>query len=74
LTHSVIHILYKMSFRVVRNEVMNVAAEGNEDPPELPEVRPLSNTHDQKLVQQLAETIKVIGDRLDQDQAFNESV
>lgn len=63
-----------MSFRVVRREVMNVAAEGNAAPPDLPEAPPISNSQDQKLVQQLAETIKVIGDRLDQDQAINESV
>ncbi|XP_067272396.1 BCL2 associated X, apoptosis regulator b isoform X5 [Pseudorasbora parva] len=60
--------------RVVRNEVMNVAAEGNAAPPDLPEDRPISNRQDQKLVLQLAETIKVIGDRLDQDQAFNDMI
>lgn len=69
MTHAV-----NMSFRVVRHEVMSVAAEGNAAPPALPEDQPISNSQDQMLVQQLAETIKVIGDRLDQDQAFNESV
>lgn len=59
---------------VVRREVMNVAAEGNAALPDLPEARPISNSQDQKLVQQLAETIKVIGDRLDQDQAFNDMI
>lgn len=65
---------YQMSFRVVRNEVMSVAAEGNAAPPALPEDQPISNSRDQQLVQQLAETIKVIGDRLNQEKAFNESV
>lgn len=69
MTHAV-----NMSFRVVRHEVMSVAAEGNAAPLALPEDQPISNSQDQMLVQQLAETIKVIGDRLDQDQAFNESV
>ncbi|XP_048061208.1 BCL2 associated X, apoptosis regulator b isoform X4 [Megalobrama amblycephala] len=60
--------------RVVRHEVMRVAAEGNAAPPALPEDQPISNSQDQMLVQQLAETIKVIGDRLDQDQAFNDMI
>ncbi|XP_048061190.1 BCL2 associated X, apoptosis regulator b isoform X2 [Megalobrama amblycephala] len=59
---------------VVRHEVMRVAAEGNAAPPALPEDQPISNSQDQMLVQQLAETIKVIGDRLDQDQAFNDMI
>lgn len=63
-----------MSFRVVRDEVMSVAAEVHAAPPSLPKARTISNSQDQKLVEQLAETIKVIGDRLDQDKAFNESV
>ncbi|XP_067231047.1 BCL2 associated X, apoptosis regulator b isoform X3 [Chanodichthys erythropterus] len=53
---------------------MSVAAEGNAAPPALPEDQPISNSQDQMLVQQLAETIKVIGDRLDQDQAFNDMI
>ncbi|XP_067231048.1 BCL2 associated X, apoptosis regulator b isoform X4 [Chanodichthys erythropterus] len=60
--------------KVVRHEVMSVAAEGNAAPPALPEDQPISNSQDQMLVQQLAETIKVIGDRLDQDQAFNDMI
>lgn len=64
----------QMSFRVVRQKVMNVATESNTAPPSLPEAKPISNSQDQMLVQQLANTIKVIGDKLDQDQAFNESV
>lgn len=65
-----------MSFRVVRQELMEVmeVTEGNAAPPALPEAKPISNSQDQILVQQLANTIKVIGDKLDQDQAFNESV
>ncbi len=54
--------------------MMSVAAEGHAAPPALPEARPINNSQDQKLVEQLAKTIKVIGDRLDQDKAFNESV
>ncbi|RXN33692.1 apoptosis regulator BAX-like protein [Labeo rohita] len=59
---------------VVRNEVMSVTAEVHAAPPALPEARPISNSQDQKLVEQLAETIKVIGDRLDQDKAFNDMI
>ncbi|KAF4116095.1 BCL2 associated X, apoptosis regulator b [Onychostoma macrolepis] len=59
---------------VVRNEVMSVATEVHAAPPALPEARPISNSQDQKLVEQLAETIKVIGDRLDQDKAFNDMI
>ncbi len=54
--------------------MLSVAAEGHAAPPALPEARPINNSQDQKLVEQLAKTIKVIGDRLDQDKAFNESV
>lgn len=59
---------------VVRDEVMGVAAEGHAAPPALPEARPINNSQDQKLVEQLAKTIKVIGDRLDQDKAFNDMI
>lgn len=59
---------------VVRDEVMSVAAEAHAAPPALPEARPISNSQDQKLVEQLAETIKVIGDKLDQDKAFNDMI
>ncbi|XP_059384131.1 apoptosis regulator BAX-like [Carassius carassius] len=59
---------------VVRDEVMRVAAEVHAAPPGLPEARPVSNSQDQKLVEQLAETIKAIGDRLDQDKAFNDMI
>lgn len=63
-----------LSFRVVRHQVMNVATEENVSPLSIPEARTISNRQDQKLVEQLAETIKVIGDKLDQDTEFNESV
>ncbi|XP_052403001.1 apoptosis regulator BAX isoform X4 [Carassius gibelio] len=59
---------------VVRHEVMSVAAEMHAAPPALPEARPISNCQDQKLVEQLAKTIKVIGDRLDQDKSFNDMI
>ncbi|XP_052405730.1 apoptosis regulator BAX [Carassius gibelio] len=59
---------------VVRDEVMKVAAEVHAAPPGLPEARPVSNSQDQKLVEQLAETIKAIGDRLEQDKAFNDMI
>lgn len=59
---------------VVRDEVMSVAAEVHAAPPALPKARTISNSQDQKLVEQLAETIKVIGDRLDQDKAFNDMI
>uniref|UniRef100_A0A672JV71 Apoptosis regulator BAX-like n=1 Tax=Sinocyclocheilus grahami TaxID=75366 RepID=A0A672JV71_SINGR len=64
----------KMSFRVVKHEVTSVAAEVHAAPPALPEARPISNCQDQKLVEQLAKTIKVIGDRLDQDKSFNDMI
>ncbi|KTG00552.1 hypothetical protein cypCar_00015308 [Cyprinus carpio] len=59
---------------VVRHKVMSAAAKVHSAPPALPEARPISNCQDQKLVEQLAETIKAIGDRLNQDKSFNESV
>lgn len=61
---------------VVRQELMEVmeVTEGNAAPPALPEAKPISNSQDQILVQQLANTIKVIGDKLDQDQAFNDMI
>ncbi|XP_051987824.1 BCL2 associated X, apoptosis regulator b [Xyrauchen texanus] len=59
---------------VVRQEVMNVAVEGNASPLSLPEAQPISNRKDQQLVEQLAETIRVIGDRLDQDTGFNDMI
>lgn len=51
---------------------MSVAAEVHAAPPALPNAQPMNNSQDQKLVEQLAKTIRVIGDRLDQDKAFNE--
>lgn len=54
--------------------MMNVATEENVAPLSIPEAQTISNSQDQKLLEQLAETIKVIGDRLDQDTEFNESV
>lgn len=63
-----------VSFRVIRHQLMNVATEGNVTPISILEVPRISNIQDQKLVEQLAETIKVIGDKLDQDTEFNESV
>lgn len=42
--------------------------------PALPESPLISNSQDQMLVQQLTEIIKVYGDNIDQDEAFNESV
>ncbi|KAI7803187.1 bcl2-associated X protein [Triplophysa rosa] len=59
---------------VVRHQVMNVATEGNVTPLSILEVRTISNSQDQKLVEQLAETIKVIGDKLDQDTEFNDMI
>ncbi|XP_051569543.1 BCL2 associated X, apoptosis regulator b [Myxocyprinus asiaticus] len=59
---------------VVKQEVMNMAVEGNAAPLSLPEAQPISNRQDQKLVEQLAETIRVIGDRLDQDTGFNDMI
>ncbi|XP_055049921.1 apoptosis regulator BAX-like [Misgurnus anguillicaudatus] len=56
---------------VVRHQVMTVATEGNAVT--LPEVPAISNSYDQKLVEQLAETIRVIGDKLDQDTEFNDA-
>ncbi|KAL0197763.1 hypothetical protein M9458_006303, partial [Cirrhinus mrigala] len=53
---------------------MSISAEVHAAPPALPEARPISNSQDQKLVEQLAETIKVIGDRLDHDKAFNDMI
>uniref|UniRef100_A0A8C1JIJ5 Bcl-2 Bcl-2 homology region 1-3 domain-containing protein n=1 Tax=Cyprinus carpio TaxID=7962 RepID=A0A8C1JIJ5_CYPCA len=59
---------------VVRHKVMSAAAKVHSAPPALPEARPISNCQDQKLVEQLAETIKVIGDRLNQDKSFNDMI
>ncbi|XP_065133652.1 apoptosis regulator BAX-like isoform X2 [Paramisgurnus dabryanus] len=52
---------------------MSVATKGNAAPVSLPEAPAISNSYDQKLVEQLAETIRVIGDKLDQDTEFNDA-
>ncbi|KAA0705693.1 hypothetical protein E1301_Tti004455 [Triplophysa tibetana] len=57
---------------VIRHQLMEVETEGNVTPLSILEVRTISNIQDQKLVEQLAETIKVIGDKLDQDTEFND--
>ncbi|XP_055049919.2 BCL2 associated X, apoptosis regulator b [Misgurnus anguillicaudatus] len=59
---------------VVRHQVMTVATEGNAAPVSLPEAPAISNSQDQKLVEQLAETIRVIGDKLDHDTEFNDMI
>lgn len=49
----------------------NIIKEKNISLPHLPEVQPLDNAYNQKLLKQLAESVKVIGDRLHQEQKLN---
>ncbi|TRY98970.1 hypothetical protein DNTS_001236 [Danionella cerebrum] len=53
---------------------MSVAAESNAAVPDLLEAQEVRNSQDQMLIQQLAETIRAIGDKLDQNQGFNDMI
>ncbi|TSQ23936.1 Apoptosis regulator BAX [Bagarius yarrelli] len=57
--------------RVVQDQMMNIVTEGNVCLPHLPEVQPLHNGQCQKLVEQLAKSVKVIADQLDREQKLN---
>ncbi|XP_026870511.2 BCL2 associated X, apoptosis regulator b [Electrophorus electricus] len=57
---------------VIKDQVRHITCEGNIPPLRLPDMKPITNENDQMLVDQIAETIRVIGDRLDQDPRFND--
>ncbi|XP_076852491.1 BCL2 associated X, apoptosis regulator b [Brachyhypopomus gauderio] len=59
---------------VIKDQVKNVTSEGSVPLVDLPEPNPITNARDQRLVNQIAETIRVIGDRLDQDPRFNDMI
>ncbi|XP_017552964.1 apoptosis regulator BAX-like isoform X1 [Pygocentrus nattereri] len=61
-------------FIVVEDQVRNVTTEVDTSSLGLPKSQPIANAQDQMLVEQLALTIRVIGDRLDQDQEFNDMI
>ncbi|KAF4093040.1 hypothetical protein AMELA_G00028260 [Ameiurus melas] len=60
--------------RVIQDQMMNVNIGGNLSLPRLPEVQPLTNVQHQKLLDQLAQSVKVIGDRLNEDQSLNHQI
>ncbi|XP_072549598.1 BCL2 associated X, apoptosis regulator b isoform X2 [Salminus brasiliensis] len=59
---------------VVEDQVKNVIREGDTSSLGLPKTQPIANAQDQRLVNQLAETIRVIGDQLDKDPRFNDMI
>ncbi|XP_066498300.1 apoptosis regulator BAX-like isoform X1 [Hoplias malabaricus] len=59
---------------VVEDQVKNATTEVDISSLSLPKPKPITNSQDQRLVEQLADTIRVIGDRLDQDQRFNDMI
>ncbi|KAF5894768.1 apoptosis regulator BAX-like [Clarias magur] len=60
--------------RVVQDQFLNVPVGGNVCPPSLPEVQPLDNPQHQKLVEELGQSVRVIGDQLNRDQNFNNQI
>ncbi|XP_030649880.1 apoptosis regulator BAX-like [Chanos chanos] len=56
---------------VVRGEVEEVTEQQHTAPVLLPKPRSLKNMQDQKLVHELGQTIRIIGDKLDQNTEFN---
>ncbi|KAK2829676.1 hypothetical protein Q7C36_017666 [Tachysurus vachellii] len=60
--------------RVVQDQMMNITTGGNVRLPLLPEVQPLHNLQHQKLLDQLALSVKVIGDQLNNEQNFNHQI
>ncbi|KAI4899588.1 hypothetical protein NFI96_016506, partial [Prochilodus magdalenae] len=61
-------------FRVVEDEVKKVSTEGDTSSLSLLQPKPVIGAQDERLVKQLGETIRVIGDRLDQDPQFNDMI
>ncbi|XP_060758096.1 apoptosis regulator BAX-like isoform X2 [Neoarius graeffei] len=56
---------------VVRDQMMDVIKKPKISLPSILEVQPLNNEQDQKLVDQLAQSVRVIGDWIDQDRNLN---
>ncbi|GAA6066704.1 apoptosis regulator BAX isoform X1 [Tachysurus ichikawai] len=59
--------------RVVQDQMVNITT-GRKCLPHLPEVQPLDNVQHQKLLDQLAMSVKVIGDQLNNEQNFNNQI
>ncbi|KAI5097118.1 BCL2 associated X, apoptosis regulator b [Silurus meridionalis] len=62
------------ALRVVQDQIMNMINGGKVSVPSLPAVQPLSNVQHQKLLDQLAQSVKVIGDQLNQEHTFNHQI
>ncbi|KAM9457258.1 apoptosis regulator BAX-like [Clarias gariepinus] len=60
--------------RVVQDQFLNVPVGGKVCTPSLPEVQPLDNPQHQMLLDQVAQSVKVIGDQLNRDQSFNNHI
>ncbi|KAL6476614.1 hypothetical protein MHYP_G00151130 [Metynnis hypsauchen] len=59
---------------VVEDQVRNVTTEVDTSSLVLPKSQPIANAQDQRLLKQLALTMRVIGDQLDQDPQFNNMI
>ncbi|KAB5553659.1 hypothetical protein PHYPO_G00041150 [Pangasianodon hypophthalmus] len=60
--------------RVVKDQMVNAIKGGSVSVPSLPDVQPLPNVQHQNLLDQLAQSVKVIGDQLNQEQNFNHQI
>ncbi|MCJ8739038.1 hypothetical protein PDJAM_G00042610 [Pangasius djambal] len=54
--------------------MVNMIKGGNVSVPRLPDVQPLPNVQHQKLLDQLAQSVKVIGDKLNEEQNLNHQI
>ncbi|XP_022533150.1 apoptosis regulator BAX isoform X1 [Astyanax mexicanus] len=59
---------------VIEDQVKSVNAAGDTSSLGIPKPKPLSHAQNQMLLNQLADTIRVIGDRLDMDTGFNDMI
>ncbi|KAK3552719.1 hypothetical protein QTP86_021111 [Hemibagrus guttatus] len=60
--------------RVVQDQMVNITTGGQLCSPNFPVVQPLPNVQHQKLVNELAKSVKVIGDQLNHEQIFNNQI
>ncbi|XP_060758091.1 apoptosis regulator BAX-like [Neoarius graeffei] len=59
---------------VVKDQAAGIIQGGTLSLPCLPKVQPLPDVQSQKLVDQLAQSVKMIGDHLNQEQTFNDQI
>uniref|UniRef100_A0A8B9GUN9 Bcl-2 Bcl-2 homology region 1-3 domain-containing protein n=1 Tax=Astyanax mexicanus TaxID=7994 RepID=A0A8B9GUN9_ASTMX len=63
-----------LSHQGTTDQVKSVNAAGDTSSLGIPKPKPLSHAQNQMLLNQLADTIRVIGDRLDMDTGFNDMI